>query len=169
MTETRRVRSWAALTATAVLMTSGDVWGQAKLLSTEELTNRAVVVAVAKVSSAQSEWSAERERIFTRVTLSVEQFLKGEQHDRTITLIVPGGEIDGVGELYTHTAKFKPQEEVLVFAERDSRGNLRVVAGEQGKFTVIEDNVSSRNIVGDDQALDVLVEKIKAVVRASKK
>lgn len=160
---------WVALPAIAVLMITGNVWCQYKAMSTEELTSRASVVVVAKVSATRSEWSADRSRILTRVSLAVEQYLKGDQAGQTLTLVIPGGEIDGVGELYTHVTRFKPDEEVIVFAERDARGGLRVVGGEQGKFTVVEDRASGRKTVGEDQALEVVVEKIKNVVRANQK
>jgi hypothetical protein len=146
-------------------MITGRAWGQSNLMSTEELTNRASVVAVARVASVQSEWSADRSRILTRVGLTVEQYLKGERAERTLTIVVPGGEIDGVGELYSHAARFKPQEEVVLFAERDSRGNLRVVGGEQGKFTVGEDKATGRRVVGENQAFEVFTDNVKQAVK----
>ncbi len=167
MKQRRHAHNLVVVGTTFAQMIAGYVWGQAKLMSTYELTNRASVIAVAKVATVQSEWSSDRSRILTRVGLSVEQYLKGERAERALTIVVPGGEIDGVGELYSHAARFKPHEEVVLFAERDTRGNLRVVGGEQGKFTVVEDKASGRRFVGEDQAFEIFTERIKQVVKAN--
>jgi hypothetical protein len=74
---------------------------QSKELTTEALAGQAEVVAVGKVSSLVPQWNEDHSRIFTRVTLSVDQYIKGGSAGQPLTLLVPGGEVDGVGELYS--------------------------------------------------------------------
>jgi hypothetical protein len=119
------------------------------------------VVAVGKVSSLVPQWNEDHSRIFTRVTLSVDQYIKGGSAGQPLTLLVPGGEVDGVGELYSHTAVFQSDESVLVFAQKDREGNYRVSAGQQGKYTVKRDDASGRLMVGGIRTL----QEITAVVQ----
>jgi hypothetical protein len=134
--------------------------------SVEELTSRATIVAVGRVTSLQSEWTNGRTRIVTKVTLTVDQYLKGGRPDRTLIITIPGGEVDGVGELYTHVARFSRREEVVVFAESDVAGGLRVTGGEQGKFTVSTEPATGKRVVAENQLLEVLTSRIQSAVRA---
>jgi hypothetical protein len=134
---------------------------QSKELTTEALAGQAEVVAVGKVSSLVPQWNEDHSRIFTRVTLSVDQYIKGGSAGQPLTLLVPGGEVDGVGELYSHTAVFQSDESVLVFAQKDREGNYRVSAGQQGKYTVKRDDASGRLMVGGIRTL----QEITAVVQ----
>ena len=73
-------------------------------------------------------------------TVVVDQTLKGgKPASGELTILVPGGEVDGVGELYTHMATFRENEEVLVFANRDAKGDLRVTSGMEGKLRIERD------------------------------
>jgi hypothetical protein len=105
----------------------------------DRLAQQADVAVVGHVSELRSEWNEDKSRIQTRVTVAVEQTLKGPAAQETITLVVPGGEVDGVGELYSHMAQFQANEDVLVFASKDAKGDLRVTSGLDGKFAVAKD------------------------------
>jgi hypothetical protein len=87
------------------------------------------------------------------VTLSVDQYIKGGSAGQPLTILVPGGEVDGVGELYSHTAVFQSDENVLVFAQKDRQGNYRVSAGQQGKYTVRKDDATGQLMVGGTRTL----------------
>lgn len=126
---------------------------QSKAISTEDLTAQAEVVAVGKVKEAKGEWDETHSRIRTRVTLSVEEYLKGSGGS-SLEVYVPGGEVDGVGELYSHTAKFSVAEEVVVFAERDGKGRFRVAGGSQGKHSITKDEASGKRVVSHYWTLD---------------
>ena len=65
--------------------------------------------------------------IRTRVTLSVDQFVKGGSPQNSLTIYIPGGEIDGVGEVYSHMPTFRQNEDVVVFAEKDRDDRYRVL------------------------------------------
>ena len=138
----------------------GSARAQTTPASTESLARQADVVVVGKVSRVASAWNEDKSRIVTTVTVEVDQQVKGAGAS-AITLVTPGGEVDGVGELYSHTAQFKKDEEVVVFAQKDARGRFRVVAGEQGKLTVKADKTTGIRMVAGDTRLDDLVSHLK--------
>lgn len=138
--------------------------GQETKYTAEELTDRAEVVAIGKVSAMRSDWNAERTRIFTEVTIMVDEYLKGEQEQTALTLKIPGGEIGEVGEVYSHVARFKSNEEVVVFARRDTRGEFTLVAGEQGKLAVTTHERTGRKMIEGDKLLDMLKSRVRLSV-----
>ena len=142
------------------------LFSQTKLATTTELAQRAEVVAVGKVTSLVSEWNEARTMIQTRVTLTVGQFVKGGNDSRTLTIFVPGGEVGGVGELYTHTPAFRPDEDVVVFAEKDEQNHYRVSSGPQGKLTVKRDRGTGALMVSEGRTLDNLTNEVKQAVQA---
>jgi uncharacterized Zn finger protein len=138
---------------------------QSKKLSTDELVQGSEVVARGKVRELKTEWNESRSRIQTRVTLSVDEYLKGGS-GATMDIFVPGGEIGSVGEVYSHVAKFSKDEEVVVFANKDRKGRFRVSGGGQGKFTVTKDERTGRNVVSNYWLLDEFKTKIQKAVHS---
>jgi hypothetical protein len=134
---------------------------QSHPLTPEELTTRAAIVAVGTVSQVRAEWNPGRTRILTHVTVSVDQYLKGGTSQALMNLTVPGGELGEIGEVYSHTARFKEQERVVVFAEPDAGGALRVSAGDQGKITITMDRLTGRPMAAEGVSLEVLAARIR--------
>jgi hypothetical protein len=132
--------------------------------SAEELTGGADVVVVGKVSGVKAAWTGDRSRIVTRVTLVVDQTLKGTGGQGSVTIESPGGEVGGVGEWYSHTAQFKKDEDVLVFAKKDRQGILRVSGGNNGKLTIRKDEQTGTRMVGDGLTLERFADRVKQAV-----
>jgi hypothetical protein len=137
---------------------------QEKALSAEELTGSADIVVVGKVSGVQSAWTGDRSRIVTRVTLAVDQTLKGGAQG-TVTIETPGGEVGGVGEWYSHTAQFKKDEDVLVFAKKDRQGILHVSGGNNGKLPIRKDELTGARLVGAGVTLEKFADRVKQAVK----
>jgi hypothetical protein len=137
-----------------------------KPLTTDELTSRSDVIVVGKVTERKSEWNNNKSRIYTRVTLAVDQCLKGDAAQKTITITTLGGEVDGVGELYTHTPSFKPDEKVVVFAQKDKQGSLRVAGGLQGKYSIKENEVTGKPAVAGDKPLEEFLSRVKVAIES---
>lgn len=138
---------------------------QEQALKTEELTRQADLVVVGKVAGLKAGWNNDKSRIFTTVTLAVDQTLKGDAGTGSVTILVPGGEVDGVGELYSHTARFTKDEDVVVFAAKDRTGDLRVTGGSEGKVAISRDVSSGRARVSDRMSLDEFKDRIKSAVQ----
>jgi hypothetical protein len=134
--------------------------------ATEDLARRADVVVVGKVTGVTSEWSSDRSRIVSRVTVSIDQHIKGDESQNSVTISTPGGEVGGVGEVYSHMPRFKMDEQVIVFAAKDQRGVLRVVGGDEGKLTVTKDEVTGLQMVSDREPLAVFASRLKRIVQA---
>ena len=150
----------------ALLLTAlaAELPAQSKAISTQDLARRAEVVAVGKVSGLASQWNESHSRIFTRVTLSVDQYIKGGTAGQPLSIVVPGGEVDGVGEVYSHTATFRRDESVLVFAEKDRQGNYGVSAGREGKFSIRKDDVTGIAMVGGNMTLEQFTASVRKLI-----
>ena len=140
--------------------------GQSKTaaLNTEQLTAQSDIVVAGKVAGLVSEWSPKHDRIQTRVTVSVDQSMKGNAAGSAITVLVPGGEVDGVGEWYSHSVSFQNNEDVVLFAKQES-GHYRVVGGEAGKLSVQRDEKTGAKFIPHMGSLE---EFSKNIVRISK-
>lgn len=143
-----------------------QLFAQSERIPEEVLAKRAQIIAVGKVLSTRAQWEENKSRIVTYVTVSVDQYLKGTA-ERTITIASPGGEVDGVGELYSHTVDFSNNEEVVVFAEKEKQGRYRVSGGQQGKLTVTRDKLSGKVLVGNTRTLDDFSARIRQIVNVN--
>ena len=152
-----------ALVAIA-LVTHESLFSQSRKVTTAELAQQSEVVARGSVKQLKSAWEGKKERIVTYVTIQVEEFIKGGGSEKTLTLVNPGGEVDGVGEIYTHMATFREGEDVIVFAQKDHEGRLRVAGGQQGKFRLEKDNVTGKTIVGGATTVEDFSTDVKQAV-----
>jgi hypothetical protein len=144
------------------LLVSG-VRSQTNALSMEELTRQSEVVAVGKVTATKAEWDRSRSRIVTRVSVAVGEYLKGNVGS-VMTITSLGGEVGGVGEWYSHTARFQKDEDVVVFVARDKNGNFRVAGGQEGKLSIRKDDVTGQRQVSATLSLDDLRTRVRNAV-----
>jgi hypothetical protein len=86
-------------------------------LSLEELAGEADSVIIGTVVSSQSQWNNDRSAIYTTVIVAMENHLIGNPLPDRVTVIVPGGEIDGIMQIVSDTPVFDPGEEVMLFLE----------------------------------------------------
>jgi len=158
---TRRTLQMTAILFSVLALPAPDLRAQSVEVTPAALAVKADIVAVGTVNSLVAHWNADHSRILTSVTVSVDQYVKGGTPGQPLMIVVPGGEVDGVGELYSHTATFQQGENVLVFAEKDSRGNYRVCSGQQGKYTVRKDESTGNLTVGGTMTLDGMTALVK--------
>ncbi|MGE5456852.1 MAG: hypothetical protein ACM3RX_00700 [Methanococcaceae archaeon] len=124
------------------------------------LSDNADVIAVGNISSQVSGWNSDKSRIFTEATLKISEILKGDNNGGKVVITYPGGEIDGVGEIYTHMPKFEKNEDVLVFLKKDNKG-YKVYDGEDGKIKIITDSKSGQKMTTSNVRLESLKKQIK--------
>ncbi len=117
--------------------------GIVEKLTLDELALRADSILVGEVTdiTVYEEGSG---NIYTIVTLSVEQSIKGETEVEA-QMRVPGGEVDGRVLFVEDAPSFQLGERTVVFLSRGGDG-LTVVGGFQGKFTVDKNNMVDGNI-----------------------
>ncbi len=81
--------------------------------------------------------------IYTRVTLAVEETVKGTPAPQA-TIRVPGGEVNGLGLMVSDAASFTQGERVVVFLKSSDKG-FEVYRQHRGKFTVEGEKVGEAN------------------------
>ncbi len=117
----------------------------AKRLTLAELARGSEVVVRGVVLSAES---VEREggAILTVTTIEVADVLYGNPSS-VVTVVEPGGEVNGIGLHVSGAARFVVGEEVVLFGERPKGpyathfpGAVRPAAMSQGKFRVLRDS-----------------------------
>ncbi|MBI5160769.1 MAG: hypothetical protein HY996_05060 [Micrococcales bacterium] len=144
-----------ALVVSLILLASVTFSGAASAtllvyMTDEELTARADAIVLAEVTAVESYRDARLHRVFTRVTLGVEQYLKG-QGPGEILVRVAGGTLGDLEYRVLGAPRFQPGEQVVLFlAARPeaasiigmTQGKLRVVTDEAGQKWVERDLTS---------------------------
>lgn len=153
------------ITGTMLFLNASTALSQAKEMSADDLAHRADIVARGKVKSMKAQWEGNRERIVTYVTLEVEEYIKGDGGGPTMVIVNPGGEIDGEGEIYTHIASFREDEEVIVFTETDRRGRYRVTGGQLGKFRIERDADTGTRVVSGHRPIEEFEARVKQAAK----
>ena len=126
------------------------------------LSRGADVILTGKVTNQESEWIQNKSRIITKTTIQVDEYLKGNSHLNTIVINHPGGEVDGVGELYSHMPRFDDKEEVLLFLKKDKNSSeYKVFSGEDGKVSLIR-NKKGEQVTASDISLNTIKMQIKS-------
>jgi len=141
--------------------------GQPKTSRTDALTRDAEVIVVGKVGQVVSTWTNNRTKIETRVTVAINQTIKGNAPGNSIEVVIPGGEIDGVGEWYSHSARFERDEDIVLFAKKEKNGRYRVAGGESGKFSIKKDERTGAKIIPNVGTLDEFTSTIKKSAKST--
>jgi hypothetical protein len=131
----------------------------------KKLTDSSDLIVVGKVVKQSSQWNEDKTRIFTRVSVNTEEYLKGKSGQKQLTITKPGGEVGDVGELYSHVPEFDDDEEVLLFLKKDKENELVVNKGTQGKYTIRRNNASGIRMIGESRTLENYKIKIKSFVQ----
>jgi hypothetical protein len=138
-------------------------FAQEEKISVSQLTQRSEVVVIGKVISVRSGWNDDRTKIHTLADIAIQEQLKGTVAQTTITILTLGGEVNGIGESYSHAAKFIRDEHVVVFASRHTSGQYRTTAGDQGKYTVKDEG--GMKMIAETLSLDQLRSTVRQTVR----
>lgn len=131
------------------------------------LADNADVIVVGKVGELASEWNEDKSRIRTQVRISVNDGIKGAAPGELLTVTVPGGEVDGVGEWYSHTARFEREEDVVLFGTRDTGGRIRVTGGQIGKLSIRKDHHTGTRMIANVGTVDNFTTRIRNLVKSS--
>jgi len=140
-----------------LLASTGTVQADSVKLNLKELTNGADSILVGTVTERSSYWNDEHTRIYTSVVFSVEDRMKGDAGPQ-VTITVPGGTVDGIGEWVSDMVSFDQGEKSVVFLKKLTTTQLpeasalqgqipeeqfEVYYGSRGKFPVRGDRVDS--------------------------
>jgi len=161
-------KKWAPILSIILLIMSAgfvdNIIAQKQKSQIESLVEKSEVIVLGKVTEMRSEWNKNKSKIFTKVSIKVIENLKGSENNQTIVIKQLGGEVDGVGELYSHMPKFTQDEEALIFAKRDKENNLIVTKGLEGKFQITNNMTTGEKTVGSYKSLNEFSAGIKSII-----
>lgn len=109
------------------------------------LVARSTDIVVGEVTAVRPRWSADRSRIVTEVTVRVTEAVRGEAAE--LTLVQPGGELEGYRYTVEGAPVFRRGEETLLFAVRGRDGRPQVSGLSQGKFDIRRDPATGARVL----------------------
>jgi hypothetical protein len=109
-------------------------------LTLDQLADRADAIVVSIVTSRRAEWehSAGSRLIVTKVTLAIEQTLKGSP-PRTLVVEVLGGTIGDQTLQVSHVPAFKVGDRDVLFLNGALHAASPIVGSDQGRFRVLDE------------------------------
>jgi len=131
-------------------------------MSLERKTVRADLIVTGRVIELKTAWNEPKTRIYTFVSLSIEENIKGASPNKEITIRVPGGIIEGeIGTRVPGMPSFRKEERVLLFLIRDPRSdNFFVLNGVSGKYLIAEDDM----VASEEMSLLAFLKEIKQLI-----
>jgi len=152
-----------AVAITVLLLIGGFVSSAFCLVEEMNLTKMlgsSSVVVKGRVMATDSQWASDQRgnHIWTRVTVFVDNTLKGAVAGNWLILEVQGGTVGDITEAVEDLPTFAVGEEVVLFLAGNPLG---VVGGYQGKLTVADGKV---NADGVEVELGVFLRGVAAVV-----
>ena len=142
--------------------TGGTSSGLVVELTQEELVTHADWIVVGSVTGRESLWSADRSNIYTLVTVSVEEWVKGGPGENEIVITVPGGQVGETTEGVEDAAGFQEGERVLVYLRLNDDDSIGVVGGWQGKFVITNGMVARGEFSLSNLSLEEVISQIRA-------
>lgn len=113
----------------------------------DDLITGARAIVIGRVVSLACRLDVEQDRVFTYVTLDVEETLKGNTNTGQIVLKEEGGEVAGQGSVIFGAPQFARGERVLLYLDTRRDGSLRVHQFSFGKLTIMEDTAGGEPMV----------------------
>ncbi len=131
----------------------------------KNLSEGADMIVTGKVVNQKSEWSSDKSKIYTNVTIQVDEFLKGSNNQNRIVIKNLGGEVGNVGETYSHVPTFQDDEDVLLFVKKSTKDeSLRVFEGDEGKLTLYQDKNTGEKVTSNNIKASEMKREIKNYV-----
>ncbi len=137
-------------------------------LSIDQLTRRAAVIVEGEVTDVRSDWTPDRDRIYTTVTLRVSHVHKGNVPAATMSLRLLGGRVGDITMSIVGQPSFQSDEQVFLFlAPNFDRREIPFVGSEEGKLRVAA-GATGDVLLGPHQTFekDDAVNEIRRVMQA---
>jgi hypothetical protein len=136
---------WFVLAAGMVCFTAAGAQATRMVrLSTEQMAQMADLVVVGRVLMPPKAFVGEQDRIFSRVTVGVEQYVKGaesEQESRQLELVLLGGTLGGRTTRVVGMPTFEAGERAVLFLrQNEETKKLSLIGLSQGKKRIVQDS-----------------------------
>lgn len=158
----KKITSWFAFIPAIILFSfliNSSPFAQNAAQNLEKLTTSSELIIIGNVEKTESHWTDNKTSIVTKVSIKPTEFIKGRESSELI-FTVPGGEIDDIGELYTHMPRFAKNEEVLLFMKQINH-NYQIIGGDSGKITFSRNEKDGRKMEMSREQIIVLKNSIK--------
>lgn len=130
------------------------------------LVENADIILTGKVSEKNSYWDNHKTRIYTDVVIQTDENLKGNYAGKTIRIVTAGGEVGEIGEMYSHSPRFKDKEEVLLFIKKDNKNNsYKILEGENGKISLIDNKITGEKESSSRRNLSSIKKEISTYLK----
>jgi len=129
-------------------------------LKLEDLTKEADSILRGEVTDMRSEWNENKTRIYTYITISVKERIKGSSTGNTVTIRQLGGTVGRKSLFVSNSAIFQKGEEAIVFLKPETveraarihrvgtRGIMHKIVGkEQGKYHIAREAATRKGLV----------------------
>jgi hypothetical protein len=141
---TRSLASWAALwmSAFATLLFS-SLMAQATVVipvSEDDLAQSASAIVIGQVKGIESYWDQGARQVFTHITVTAQEVLKGAVRGSEFTVKQLGGVVGNVRSWVDGSPEFRMGEKVLLFLDTNPDGSVQVAQLYQGKFSLFTDS-----------------------------
>jgi len=111
-----------------------------------EIVSGSQVIVYGRVTAVRAEWSDDRSRIDTLVTVMAGSYLKGGPGS-TVTFRVPGGQIGRYRNVMIGAPQFQAGEEAVLFLSASGPSIAHIFGLSQGLYRVKVDSRTGRRIV----------------------
>ena len=128
-------------------------------MSLADLIGKASTILQGKVSKVEPHWDKDQTMIYTSVSVSVGNYLKGGTEAREVTIEVPGGTVGEITLGVSDIPVFEEGQEVILFLREEY---FQIVGWFQGKLTVVDDMVLEMGV-----PVDQFTGYVKAVMEGS--
>jgi hypothetical protein len=115
--------------------------------SDDEMIIGARLIVRGKVVAVESSFDENQKRIYTYVTVKVQESIKGEITERFVVLKELGGQVGEHGLRVFGNAQFARGERVLLYLDTWKDGSLRTYQMYLGKFSITEDKTTGKQFV----------------------
>ena len=128
------------------------------------LTTKADLIFAGTVSAIDSGWDDSHSKIWTHVTFSVNEVIKGNLADNEITIRLPGGTVaaDNIQMKVDGVPQFTVGEEALIFYSNDPKQMCPIIGWYQGRFKIRFDEALGEKVV-EGRAVDKIIQKRRAL------
>ena len=136
-------------------------------VSDHDLIRQSVAIVVGQVKTIESFSDLQEGLIFTCITLTIDEVLKGDVSITELTIKQPGGAVGDTTTWIFGSPEFTTGEQVLLFLTSNADGTLRVAHFYQGKFSIVSDQITGKKMVNrNDNPVQVLmldgIDKVEA-------
>ena len=108
-------------------------------VSEDDMTRHATAIVVGQVKAIESYWDNQAGQIFTHITMTPQEVLKGEFTEGAFTLKQLGGTVGHLHSWVDGSPEFRVGERVLLFLDTNPDGSVCVAHLYQGKFSLFTD------------------------------